>query len=172
MTTLLISSVVSLLLTAAPSTPTLEERGDQAWRERATLETETVRRAVAAYEEALEADPENLGLLFKLMEALYFEGYFVIDDESAQKKIYEREVKLARRALDLVDRRAGKGADLGSLAPKERIELLRQVPGAVDAHFWAAVSWGLWGMSHNRAIAGIKFRMLLSMPLRRAHHMT
>lgn len=162
MNTVHLSTLICLVLTTGSPKPTLEELGDQAWSERANVavagdpvpDAEATRRAVVAYERAHEADPENLGLYFKLMEALYFEGYFVVTDPAAQRRIYEREVKLAGQAVDLVERRAGQGVDLGVLSREQKIDDLRQQPEAVDAHFWGAITWGLWGMSHSRLASG------------------
>jgi hypothetical protein len=150
-------SLIVLALLAGPLwSATAEERGDQAWQNRANgfLDRHVVGHApsataVAAYEEALEAEPDNLRLHFKLMEALYFEAFFASNEPATQQQTAEQEVALAARALALIEAEAGGIDDLESWSSERQARLLEQAPEVAQAHFWAAVSWGLWGMSHS-----------------------
>ncbi len=159
-----IAACLLALLSAAPSRPLpFEERGDRFWSRRAEgfpesgkPASEPARLAVEAYARALAEQPDDLGLHFKLMAALYFQAYFVVDDARRQKATYERLVELSDRSLELVARQTGREETLARLPHEEQVKLLRQVPEAVPAHFWAAVSWGLWGMSHSRLAAGAR----------------
>lgn len=153
-------TLLAALLAALPGGPlhgeTPEERGDRAFARRADGFAESgvpnatvAATAVAAYEEALAAEPENLQLRLKLMDAIYFQGYFVIGEKERQREIYERLVELATRALDLAAAPAGGREELADRSPKERAELLREVPEGAAVYYWLTASWGLWGMTHN-----------------------
>ncbi len=132
-----------------------EQRGNRFFRQRAAGFIEdgmpgsrAIDAAVAAYEEALGQVPDDLRLIFKLMEALYFKGYHVVAEQGPKREIYQRLVELDARALELVAAATGH-EKLETLTLEQQAELLRQVPGAAEAHYWAAVGWGLWGMTHN-----------------------
>jgi tetratricopeptide (TPR) repeat protein len=135
---------------------TAEERGDRFYRDRAAgfvatgeLDPEPIAAAIAAYEEALEQQPESFGLYFKLMDALYFQGFYVVGEKRLQRPIFDHLLELSDRTLELLAAKAGKGDALASLPPDKQAEVLRQVPEAAEVHFWAAAAWGLWGMSHS-----------------------
>ncbi|MCP3957747.1 MAG: hypothetical protein GY719_07830 [bacterium] len=139
----------------------MEESAERAFAERATgfltsgvPDTGPIETAVSAYEQALAQDPDNLRLLYKLMDALYFHAYHVAQDKEDQREIYERLVELAARAIELVAKKAGRDKDgLSSLTAEERAEALRGVPEAAEAHYWVVASWGLWGMTHSKLAA-------------------
>jgi tetratricopeptide (TPR) repeat protein len=146
-----------------------EARGDRLWARRAEGFAASGRAdpalaggAVAAYEEALRAQPQDLRLRFKLIEALYFAGHFADRNPAAARARFDRAVALSDEACARVAAQAG-GPALDPLQPVEaRAKALAGVSGAVDAHFWAAVSWGLWGMSHGNmesALHGVADRI-------------
>ena len=120
-----------------------ESRGDRSWRQRATgfeagrIDPEPVERAIHAWEEVLAESPESLELRFRLMEALYFKGHFLEAAMARKRRIFDRLVALAE---ETVERTTGSGD------PSERAR----------AHFWGAISWGLWGMSHGYVRAGAR----------------
>lgn len=135
-------SLSLLLLAAAVHAEDAEARGDRLWARRAEgfAATQRVDRsiadgAVSAYEQALAAHPESLPLRFKLVEALYFAGHFADRDPEVGRRRFERAVEVSEEACS----RAG-GAG----------------PEAVEAHFWAAISWGIWGMSHSTLAAAAR----------------
>jgi hypothetical protein len=138
----------------AAETP--EARGDRAFLRRAdgfaehgAPDPRPIDAAVAAYEEAVRSDPDNLRLIFKLLDALYFKGYHVVAGEAAKREIYQRLVDLTTHALDLVAAATGRADELDELPLERQAELERAVPGAARAHYWAIASWGLWGMTHH-----------------------
>ncbi len=145
-----------LLLRAPLWAETPEQRGDRFFRQRATgfvangaPKPEPIDAAVAAYEEALGKEPNNPRLIFKLLDALYFKGYHVTQDKQLKRQIFQRLVDLTGRALELVAAGTGRADELADLSLEQRAELLRAVPEAAEAHYWAIASWGLWGMTHN-----------------------
>ncbi len=141
---------------SALATESAEERGDRFYRGRAVgfletgvLDPEPIAKAVAAYEEALSADPENFWLYPKLMDALYFQGFYIVEKKRQQRPIFDRLLELSSRALELAEEGSGRREELAGMTPEQQAEILRQVPEAAEAHFWAAAAWGLWGMSHS-----------------------
>jgi len=154
------SVLLALFICFGVSLPVLAsavQRGDEAWQRRAEgfLETGKLNKgpidaAIAAYEEALVSEPENLEVYFKLMNALYFKGYFVSENRKEKKRLADRGIELTESALAIVARRgAGGTAQLNELNDEERVERLSKVPDAVGAYFWASVNWGIWAMAHG-----------------------
>jgi predicted RND superfamily exporter protein len=135
----------------------VDRQGDAAWLERAAgfredghVAEEPALRALASYEEALSADPDNLDLSFKTIEALYFAGHFAVPDAKRRRELASRQLELAERTVSRVESAAGPpDPDGGRLTPTERAERVRGIPGARRAYFWSAISWGVWGMSHG-----------------------
>lgn len=132
-----------------------EQRGDAAFAARSdTLKTDgaidpaSITAAIEAYEAALAAAPDDLRLHFKLMEALYFKGTFVVAETRDRKPLYARSIELTRHAMGVLAARTGV-ADLADRPLEEQAHLLREkpVPEAAEAHFWAGINWGLWGMT-------------------------
>ena len=139
-----------------PTQETPEERGDRFYRQRAggfvedgKPRPQPIDASIAAYEEALGKEPGSLRLIFKLLDALYFKGYHVVTDKQHKREIFQRLVDLTARALEQVAAGTGRSDDLDDLSLEQQAELLRAVPGAAEAHYWATASWGLWGMTHN-----------------------
>jgi hypothetical protein len=124
--------------------PNAERRGDSLWHDRdrgfaltGQIDPAPAAGAVAAYEDALAGDPRNVRLRFKLLEALYFRGHFALGERSLRKRTFDRMVHLAEGTVALASE-SGVAADL------------------VEAHFWAAVAWGVWGMEHGYAASGAR----------------
>lgn len=138
-----------------------ESQGDAAWAHRddaaragGVLDPGPARQAAEAYGEACAAAPDRLGACFKQIEALYFDEHFLIAERADRKLLCERLVELAEGALGVVAKRADLDLEtLLEMAPEERAESLREVPDAATAHFWAAITWGMWGMSHSKLAA-------------------
>jgi tetratricopeptide (TPR) repeat protein len=138
----LLAPLVAVLLSlASPAIPfsTAEARGDAAWERRAEgfqthgrANAVHARAALEAYEEAHRERPDDLRVQRKLIEALYFEAYFLAEVER-RPAAFERLVELSE---DLLERAPEAGATGG--------------PDRRDGHFWSAISWGLWGMSHSK----------------------
>jgi hypothetical protein len=134
---------------AAASNPI--QLGNRAWTERAGefvrtghVPPEPVERALTAWLAALEENPEDFELRFKVMEALYFKGYFVVESESDRRRLFERLAIMAEEVVADVE---------AHLPPTSREEERRML---ARAHFWAAIAWGLWGMSHSYVASGAR----------------
>lgn len=155
---MLLAAAVLLLpaLAGAAAAEDPEARGDRLWARRADgfaaghrVDPALAEGAVAAYEQALRARPGDLRLRFKLVEALYFAGHFADRSPDAARLRFERAVEVSEEACARVAAQAGGAALDPQASMADRAQALAGVPGAVDAHFWAAISWGIWGMSHS-----------------------
>lgn len=130
-----------------------EARGDAAFAARATtratdgsLDPGNINQAIAAYEAACAAEPRSLRLHAKLIEALYFKGYYVVSTPAERKLIYARSVALSEESMAILATEAGV-ADLSDRPVAEQAKLLKDFAGAAEAHFWAGINWGLWGLT-------------------------
>ncbi|MEM7586533.1 MAG: hypothetical protein AAF560_24300 [Acidobacteriota bacterium] len=94
-------------------------------------------------------EPEKIGLYVKLMDALYFQGYYIIRDRREQRQIFDRVVALGERAQELTRELAGAGPELARQSPADVAAALQSVPEAAAVHFWSAAGWGLWGVTHS-----------------------
>jgi len=131
-------------------------RGDAAWAKRAEpfhetggLDAEQVRIAMAAYEEALQQDPNSLAIHFKLMDALYYMNFFLAENKSEKRRLADRAIELNESALQVLDQRVGLEKRSAATTLEERAEILKQEAQAVQVHFWCSVNWGLWAMAHG-----------------------
>lgn len=127
----------------------LEARGDAAFARRAAGGTAVwaarapIAEAVDAYRRAVAADPDDLGLRIKLLEAVFFEAEYARRDEGERKAMFERGRELFEESFELLARRAGRRSLRGVDADRLP-ELLADVPEAGALYFWGSVHWGLW----------------------------
>lgn len=119
------------------------DRADEHWSQRARglvsgrIDPEPAEQAIRLWQEALERQPESLEVRFKLMEGLYFKGHFLERAEGPKRQLFDRLTDLAEETVDL--------AESGG-TPTDHAR----------AHFWAAIAWGLRGMSHGYVWAGTR----------------
>ena len=144
----------------APASAAETAAGDVAWTRRGDDRDETgkIRRtaideAITHYEAALALEPKSFALRFKLMEAEYFLGHFVLPDNRARRTAFKRSLALTEEMMALLAEEIGK-PDLARLPVEKQIELLKNVPKAAPTHFWAAINWGLWGLASGYFAAG------------------
>ncbi len=152
------SLLVSLLFAAAPAfaDTDLVARAEASWAERSagfaglgTVSPLPVQRAIAAWEAALTQAPDDVELRFRLVEALYFWGHFAAPDEETSRRAADRQLALAEETYELVTAPLG-GSGLRAAAAAEQAGLERSLVHAPAAHFWCAISWGVWAMEHGR----------------------
>jgi hypothetical protein len=145
--------VVAALGAAAPvsaqSSPRASiDRGDAAWSRRADGAADDraasgpIEEAIAAYEQALAAAPDDLETLWKLERALHFRGVYTGLPEAQREPVWDRGTELAEHALAILHRDDPKWE---SRAPAELARTVTDRTLGATLHFWAAVHWGLWG---------------------------
>jgi tetratricopeptide (TPR) repeat protein len=104
---------------------------------------EPVAAAIAAYERAIEADPDDLEARWKLLRAYHFQGDHVLRNRDDRLALYERTRLLADEARTLLVRRAGQPIDRSET--QKLAKALRDEPWAVEIYLQSAIHWGLWG---------------------------
>jgi len=153
-------AVLSCLVSTVTYSAGIEEliaRGDAAWSRRAEghdggqAAAETTAEAIAAYEEAMTLEPENLEARWKFLQALYFHGDYVATDEDAKLDAFTRGRDIAEEGIAQLARTTGK--DLGDLSPKEVIAAVQTEPHAAAVYFWSAAHWSLWGLHRGKIAA-------------------
>ncbi len=156
---LLLALVPPLFFVSLAPAEDLVARGDAAWARRAEGATaavprpEPIREAIAAYEEALAADPADLAARWKLQRALYFEGEYVVAEEAGKLARFLRGRELGEEGLDLLAARLGGRDELDRLVPAELASRLEDRGLAAELYFWTAAHWGLWGRTRGKLAA-------------------
>jgi tetratricopeptide (TPR) repeat protein len=160
-TLLLLAGVVAAGAPAVAAAATAGEalaRGDAAWSRRAEgaqggrAAAAPIAAAVAAYEEALKADPSSLEAHWKLLRALWFQGDYVAADNAAKQRVFGRGREVSEAAWAVVARRAGRERVTAERAA-DRAAALRAVPEAPPLLLWSAANWGLWGEAFGKLAA-------------------
>ncbi len=151
---------IGILLTLACASDALAEsaldRGDAAWARRSErfvetgeLAVEQLQIAIDAYEQALQEDPSNLTLHFKLMDALYYMGFFVAETKAEKRPFADRAIELNQLALQVLADRVGREKLAKAQTPEAQTELLKQDPQAKYVHLWCGINWGLFSRVHG-----------------------
>jgi len=144
---------------AAAQNPDLMARGDAAYLQRAeshsgaVAQAEPIGDSIAAFEELLTQDPENLEARWKLLRSLYFQGEHVLQDPDERLALYEKAREIADVGREQVAIAAGLGNDPDSLKTEELAAALADQPEAAQTYFWSAVHWGLWGRYRGKMAA-------------------
>ncbi|MEM1246518.1 MAG: hypothetical protein AAGK22_09100 [Acidobacteriota bacterium] len=136
---------------AAGAASLFEANGDRAFAERSRLSARGL-QAIAAYEEAVSAEPTNLTLRVKLLRALFFQAEYATDRLEERKELYERGRTLFEESYQLLANFAGRDTLRGL-----KVENLPSVVGHFDdagpLYFWGAMHWGLWAESFGKVAA-------------------
>ena len=155
----LIASALILLLATAALAQTAE--GDQHWAARAEgsqnghAKAEPVNAAIAAYQKAVTANPNDLDAQSKLLRAYRFKGAYVSTSNDEKRQIYAQAKKAGETALAAVDRQlTAKGVKSVSKATeKEVADVARNIPGAAETYLWDAINWGEWALAYGKMAA-------------------
>lgn len=141
-----------------------ERKGDDAWGKKRVFNFQykdelaaVIQEAIDAYEQALTQAPASgqQAIRFKLIEALYYKGFFIADSDNDKLKIYKRALDLSEESVAAAHAEAGISAAFKSVSPEKLGKKLRPFDDAPRAYFWAAITWGLWGMTNSYFTAGI-----------------
>ncbi|HUK57045.1 MAG TPA: hypothetical protein VLY20_10345 [Nitrospiria bacterium] len=142
----------------APPPSSLIEEGDRHWDLRAqdakgsTADSKEVDRAIAAYREALDSDPESLAARWRLMRAFFFKGEYATEDNGEKRKIFGEGRAIGEKALQLIreeaSRRAGKSFD--KAGPVELAPVFENSPDVIGCFFWSSADWGMWALAYGK----------------------
>ncbi len=154
------TAILLVILTASAVMAQLPE-GDQQWAARADgsqnghARPEHINAAIAAYERAVAADPNNLEARWKLLRALRFKGAYVVNSNEEKKEIYGQAKTAGEAALGLVGRllRAKGIGDPEKASEQQVAEAARSIPGAGETYLWDAINWGEWALAYGKLAA-------------------
>jgi len=154
-----------LLLLLAPALVARQDpgeaiaRGDAAWERRAEghagahASPGPIGEAIAAYEQALKAQPERLETCWKLLRAEHYRGQFVAVTQEQKQAVFGPARSVAEAGLDRLARRAGGRERLDAMAPAAVAKALAGVAETAPLFLWAGIHWGLWGDNFGRLAA-------------------
>jgi len=138
----------------------LDRAADLAWRDRArgyatrgVVDPEPVERAIESWQRELVLRPDDASLRFRLIEALYFSGHFAARDRTQERARADRTLELALDTYQRVVSAAAPEAQRRDLDAAAEAALERDLRDAAPAHFWCAISWGVWAMTHGNLAA-------------------
>lgn len=143
---------------ASASVPEAIARGDQAYERRSEgrqglwAAAGPISEAIAAYEEALTADPGNHVARTRLLRALFFQGDYVLKDREAKLAVFERGQTLGEEGITrLLD---ATGLDRRGAEDFDRLIAHLETHGDVAGlYYWTAVHWGVWGRHRGKIAA-------------------
>ena len=133
-------------------------RGDAAWEHRADgaqgghAAKGPIGTSVAAYEEALKADPGNLEARWKLLRSIWFQGEYATANNDERQKVFARGKEVSEAAWVQVGKRVG-AQKLASEKASDRAAALRGVPEAAPLLLFSAANWGLWADAYGKLAA-------------------
>lgn len=106
-----------------------------------------VAAALAAYRQALAADPDSLPAHVGILRGLFFRGAFCGESGEAQKRTFEEAKRHAEQAEAWLEAR------LQARLDRRKPERFRREAGAGPLLFWSGVAWGQWSLDHKLAAA-------------------
>ena len=135
--------------------------GDTHWNARAEgsqnghARADHINAAIAAYQRAAAADPNDLESRWKLLRSLRFKGAYVASSNDEKKQIYAQAKKAGEEALSALDKRlAAKGIKSVSKATETQIaDAAKTIPGASEMFLWDAINWGEWALAYGKFAA-------------------
>ena len=150
------SSVAFLALCIAIAGPSIASadvaRGDAAWARRADgqldgrARVEPIDEAIAAFTDALDAEPARLDAYWKLMRAHWFRGEFATTGTDDKRADFDRGLVVAKRAYGAIAVRLGGNDTLDRLAPDD----LRRTLAPADVGAVAHICCTAWFVGHYR----------------------
>jgi tetratricopeptide (TPR) repeat protein len=151
--------VASLLLPLSAFSQVAD--GDQHWALRAEgqnaghAKAAHADAALAAYQRAVAANPNDLDARWKLLRTYRFKGEYVATSNDDKKKIYADAKKAGDDALAVVDRalRAKGVTSITKATEKQVADASRAIPGATEVFLWDAVNWGEWALAYGKMAA-------------------
>ena len=151
--------VVSILAVASAYAQVAD--GDQHWAQRAEgqvaghAKPAHIDAAIAAYQKAVAANPNDLEARWKLLRSIRFKGQYVAANNDDRKKIYADAKKAGEDALAAVDRalRAKGVASITKTPEKQVADAARAVPGAPEVFLWDSINWGEWALAYGKMAA-------------------
>jgi tetratricopeptide (TPR) repeat protein len=151
-------ATVLALLVATPLFAQVAE-GDRHYAARAEgaagarAKAQHIDAALAAYERAIAANPNDVEAHARLLRAYRFKGAYVAASNEEKKRIYGAAKVAGDRALAVVNRLVAAKGVKPDAAEKKVAEVARGIGGAADVYLWDAVNWGEWALAYGKMAA-------------------
>ena len=139
---------VPLLLLVASSAFAQIGEGDQHWHNRA--QSGQIDLAIAAYQRAVTANPNDVEARARLLRAWRFKGAYVAKTNDEKKQVYAKAKAVGDEAIALVNRLLGAKAKGNE---KQVADAARAIPGAAEVFLWDSVNWGEWALAYGKLAA-------------------
>ncbi len=106
--------------------------------------------AIAAFQRAVAADPNDLEAHWKLLRAYRYKGAYTTSNVEQKKQIYAAAKVAGDKAVALAYKKLGMNA---KSAEKQVADAAKKVPGAAETFLWDAVNWGEWALAYGKLAA-------------------
>lgn len=116
----------------------------------ARAKAEPIDAAIAAYQRALAANPNDLEAHWKLLRAYRYKGAYVAATPEQKKQIYGLAKTAGEKAIAVANARLGTNA---KSKEAQVAAAAKKVPGAAEVFFWDAVNWGEWALAYGKMAA-------------------
>jgi tetratricopeptide (TPR) repeat protein len=143
------------LLLALPLSAQVAE-GDQHYARRgegaqgARARGEHIDAAMAAFQRAVSANPNDIEAHWKLLRAYRFKGAYVATTTEQKKQIYGVAKDAGAKAVQAVNARL---RVTDKTAEKQVADAARAVPGTGEVFLWDAINWGEWALAYGKLAA-------------------
>jgi len=153
-------SLALLLVCAAAAFAQIPD-GDQHWAARAEghqgghARADHANAALAAYQKAVQVDPNNLEARWKLLRSYRFKGQYVATTTDEKKAIYAEAKHAGDAAMSVLDAqlRAKGVTSITKATEKQIADAARSIPGANAVFLWDAINWGEWALVYGKLAA-------------------
>jgi len=115
---------------------------------------EPIGEVVDLYERALAAEPENLAISWKLLQALEYKGIHALPEGAPERcPVFDRAREVCERALDQVATHFGGRDGLYRTSPQDLRS--RGIDPVVlsGVYLWGAIDWAAWAKCHGKMAA-------------------
>lgn len=126
------------------------EEGDRHYASRAGG---TIDAAIAAYQRAVAANPNDVEAHAKLLRAWRFKGAYVATTNEQKKEVYGRARAAGEKALAAVARALAANGVKADAGEKTVATAARTIPGAAAVYLWDAINWGEWALAYGKLAA-------------------
>ena len=122
--------------------------GDRHWAARANGAAE-VDAAIAAYQKAVAAAPNEVVAHARLLRAYRFRGAYIAKTADEKKKIYGVAKTAGANALKVL---AARGIT-AKMTEKQAADAAKAIPGAAEVFLWDSINWGEWALAYGKLAA-------------------
>jgi tetratricopeptide (TPR) repeat protein len=153
--------LLAMLLVCSASAFAQVADGDQHWAARAEghqgghAKADHVNAAIAAYQKAVAANPNDLEARWKLLRAYRFKGAYAATNNDEKKAIYDDAKRAGDAALSVLEPQLrAKGVTSVSKATEKQVaDAARAIPGASELFLWDSINWGEWALAYGKMAA-------------------